>query len=64
MAPWSGTLIERRTSNRVVDGTVADALDQIVTDGPAMFDQGDVAILLQTALDGIAAIQHLGCRPL
>jgi hypothetical protein len=43
---------------------VADALDQIVTDGPAMFDQGDVAILLQTALDGIAAIQRLGCRPL
>jgi hypothetical protein len=43
---------------------VADALDQIVTDGPAMFDQGDVAILLQTALDGIAAIQRPGCRPL
>jgi hypothetical protein len=29
-----------------------------------MFDQGDVAILLQNALDGIAAIQRLGCRPL
>lgn len=27
-------------------------------------DQGDVALLLQTALDGIAAIRRLGCRPL
>jgi hypothetical protein len=27
-------------------------------------DQGDVALLLQTALDGIAAIRRLGCRSL
>ena len=40
------------------------SLDHIVAAGPAMFDQGDVAILLQTALDGIAAIQHLGCHPI
>jgi hypothetical protein len=43
---------------------VADTLDQVVADGPALFDPGDVVLLLQTALDGIAAIQRLGCRPL
>jgi hypothetical protein len=43
---------------------IADSLDHIVAAGPAMFDRGDVATLLQTALDGIAAIQHLGCRPI
>ena len=41
---------------------IGDALDHIVADGPSAFDQGDVAMTLQTALDGIAAIQGLGCR--
>ena len=43
---------------------VRTAIDQIVADGPAAFDQGDVAVLVNAALDGIAAIQRLGCRKL
>lgn len=38
-----------------------DAIAAIVADGPATFDQGDVAVLLGAALDGIAAIARLGC---
>jgi hypothetical protein len=41
-----------------------DAIAQIVADGPDAFDPGDVPVLLSAALDGIAAIQRLGClRP-
>jgi hypothetical protein len=36
--------------------------EQVVAGGPEQFDQGEVALVLQTALDGIAAIQRLGCR--
>ena len=38
------------------------AIDRIVDDGPGAFDGSDVATLLTAALDGIAAIQRLGCR--
>ena len=38
-----------------------DTIDQIVLDGPAAFDPDDVVVLLNAALDGIAAIQRLGC---
>jgi hypothetical protein len=38
------------------------AIEQIVADGPGAFDQADVTTLLTAALDGIAAIQRLGCR--
>ena len=38
------------------------AIEQIVLDGPGAFDQTDVGTLLTAALDGIAAIQRLGCR--
>lgn len=41
---------------------VRDAIDQIVLDGPAAFDQADVATLLTTAIDGIDLIIGLGCR--
>jgi YVTN family beta-propeller protein len=41
---------------------VRDTIDQIVADGPAAFDVGDVATLLAAALDGIDAIVDLGCR--
>jgi Zn-dependent M28 family amino/carboxypeptidase len=38
------------------------AIEQIVHDGAGAFDQADVATLLTAALDGVAAIQRLGCR--
>jgi hypothetical protein len=41
---------------------IRNTIDQIVLDGPAAFDQTDVGNLLTAALDGIAAIQRLGCR--
>ena len=43
-------------------GAVGDAIEQVVLDGPAAFDAADVGTLLGAALNGIAAIQRLGCR--
>jgi hypothetical protein len=41
---------------------IAATLDQIVLDGPGAFDQADVVATLGAALQGIAAIERLGCR--
>jgi hypothetical protein len=38
-----------------------DAIAGIVAGGPAAFDQGDVGVLLNAALQGLAAIERLGC---
>jgi len=38
-----------------------DAIAQIAADGPDEFDNGDVGVLLNAALQGIAAIQRIGC---
>jgi hypothetical protein len=48
-------------ADRQVLTVIGATLDGIVAGGPGAFDQQDVASLLQTALDGIAAIQRLGC---
>jgi hypothetical protein len=44
-----------------VEGTQI-AIAGIVADGPALFDNADVGTLLVAALNGIAAIEALGCR--
>jgi hypothetical protein len=49
-------------ADQTVVTAIGAAIDQVVTGGAATFDQGDVAVLLQSALDGIAAIQRTGCR--
>jgi hypothetical protein len=49
-------------ADQVVVGNIKTTIDQIVLDGEAAFDQTDVANLLTAALDGIAAIQRLGCH--
>jgi hypothetical protein len=41
---------------------IRDSLAQVVAGGPNAFGQDDIGLVLQTALDGIAAIQRLGCR--
>ena len=48
-------------ADQVVLSGIRTTLDAIVADGPATFDGADVAALLTTALDGIAAIDRLGC---
>jgi hypothetical protein len=49
-------------ADQVVVGNIKTTIDQIVLDGEAAFNQTDVANLLTAALDGIAAIQRLGCH--
>jgi hypothetical protein len=49
-------------ADQVVVANIKTTIDQIVLDGEAAFDQTDVANLLTAALDGIAAIQRLGCH--
>jgi hypothetical protein len=43
---------------------IGTSVNQIVADGPGQFDNADVGALITAALDGIAAIQRTGCRPL
>ena len=49
-------------ADRQAELDVRDAIDGIVAGGPAAFDSADVGTLLTAALNGIAAIQRLGCR--
>ena len=51
-------------ADQTVVQNIGTTINQIVTDGPAQFDNVDVAATLQSALDGVAAIQRTGCRPL
>lgn len=50
------------STDRPVILGIRDTLEQVVAGGPDQFGQDDVGLVLQTALDGIAAIQRLGCR--
>jgi len=48
-------------ADQQVIAATGNTIEQIVLDGPGAFDSSDVTILLTAALDGIAAIQRLGC---
>jgi hypothetical protein len=50
------------TDDRQVIVGIGAAIDAIVAAGPAAFDDGAVLTLLDAAVQGIAAIQRLGCR--
>ena len=49
------------TDQPVVLG-IRDTLEQVVAGGRDQFGQDEIGLILQTALDGIAVIQRLGCR--
>ena len=51
-------------ADQTVVQNIGTTVNQIVTDGPGQFDGTDVGALISAALDGIAAIQRIGCRPL